>query len=116
MPCFSTRDSARESKMEIRAESIQTATGGSDCVDSFGHLSAIRYMNRSRRCQMLKKTSFLVTAALLFALHPLLAQQDTGVITGEVLDASGVPIGNASVEVKNTETGIVLRVSTGIEG
>src|SRR5579859_4125421 len=92
------------------------ATGKSDCADSSGRLSAIRYMNRSRRCPMLKKTSFLATAALLFALHPLLAQQDTGVITGEALDASGAPIGNASVEVKNTETGIVLRVSTGVDG
>jgi len=44
---------------------------------------------------MLRKTSFFVTAALLFALHPLPAQQDTGVITGEVLDASGAPVGNA---------------------
>ncbi len=36
---------------------------------------------------MLKKILFLCTAVLLFTL-PLLAQQDTGVITGEVLDAS----------------------------
>src|SRR5579871_4688578 len=65
---------------------------------------------------MLKRTSFLVMAALLSALHPLPAQQDTGVITGQVLDGSGAPIGNASVEVKNTGTGIVLRVNTGVEG
>ena len=65
---------------------------------------------------MLKKTCLPVIAALLFVLHPLLAQQDTGVITGDVLDPSGAPIGNASVAVKNSETGIVLRVSTGVEG
>ena len=55
-------------------------------------------------------------AALLFVMPPLLAQQDTGVITGEVLDASGAPIGNAAVQVRNTETGIVVRLDTGVEG
>src|SRR5215471_19355419 len=64
---------------------------------------------------MAKKTSFVVTA-LLLALHPLLGQQDSCVITGEVLDASGGPVGNASVEVKNTGTGIVVKIITGVEG
>src|SRR3974377_1652667 len=59
---------------------------------------------------------YLILAALLFVLHPLLAQQDTGLITGLVLDESGAPVANASVEVKNTGTGIVTRVSTGHEG
>ena len=59
---------------------------------------------------MLKKILFVFTALLLATL-PSLAQQDTGVITGEVLDESGAPIANASVEVKNTGTGIVSRVS-----
>jgi len=37
---------------------------------------------------------------LLVALNPSPAQQDTGVITGAILDASGAPIANAVVEVK----------------
>ena len=65
---------------------------------------------------MSNRGRYLILAALLFALHSLLAQQDTGVITGQVLDESGAPIANASVEVKNTGTGIVSRVSTGQEG
>ncbi len=65
---------------------------------------------------MFKNGRYLIFAALLFALHPLVAQQDTGLITGEVLDESGAPVANASVEAKNAGTGIVSRVTTGHEG
>ena len=65
---------------------------------------------------MLKTISLSVAAALLVALNPSPAQQDTGVITGAILDASGAPIANAVVEVKNAGTGIVLRVKAGAEG
>ena len=65
---------------------------------------------------MLKTISLSVAAALLVALNPSPAQQDTGVITGAILDASGAPIANAVVEVKNAGTGIVLRVKASAEG
>jgi hypothetical protein len=59
---------------------------------------------------------YLTILALSIALHPLPGQQDTGLITGQVLDESGAPIANASVEVKNIGTGIVSKVLTGQEG
>jgi len=65
---------------------------------------------------MLKTISLSVAAALLVALNPSPAQQDTGVITGAILDASGAPIANAVVEAKNAGTGIVLRVKASAEG
>src|SRR5215471_14521766 len=58
----------------------------------------------------------LTFAALLFTLHRLPAQQDTGLITGQVLDESGAPIANAAVEVRNTGTGIVSKVLTSHDG
>src|SRR6478609_5291470 len=66
--------------------------------------------------RMFKNGRYLITVALSLALHPLLGQQDTGLITGQVLDETGAPIANASVEVKNAGTGIVSKVSTGQEG
>ncbi len=65
---------------------------------------------------MFSNARHLMLTALLFAVHSLLAQQDTGLITGQVLDESGAPIANASVEIKNTGTGIVSKVKTGQEG
>jgi hypothetical protein len=53
---------------------------------------------------MFQNTRYLMLTALLFALHTSLAQQDTGLLTGKVLDESGAPIANASVEVKNIGT------------
>ena len=65
---------------------------------------------------MLKTISLSVAAALLVALNPSPAQQDTGVITGEILDASGAPIANAVVEVKNTGYRYCLAGQTSAEG
>src|SRR5437764_9146124 len=71
---------------------------------------------RSGEQRMFNNARQLILTALLFAVHSLLAQQDTGLITGQVLDESGAPIANASVEIKNIGTGIVSKVKTGQEG
>src|SRR5438067_370592 len=60
--------------------------------------------------------NLLSIAVLLTASKLLFAQQDTGLITGQVLDESGAPIANASVSIKNTETGIVSNITTDQEG
>jgi hypothetical protein len=65
---------------------------------------------------MFNSSRRLTIMTLVLSFHSLLAQQDTGVITGQVVDESGSPIANAAVEVKNTGTGIVSRVVTGQEG
>src|SRR5581483_1223508 len=65
---------------------------------------------------MFHNARYFAFTALLFALHPILAQQDTGVITGKVLDESSAPIANASVEVRNVGTGIAWKGLTSQDG
>src|SRR5215472_6610193 len=65
---------------------------------------------------MFQNARYSLLATLLLALGSLHAQQDTGVITGKVLDESGAPIANASVEVKNIGTGIASKVTTSQDG
>jgi hypothetical protein len=45
-----------------------------------------------------------------------LAQQDTATITGQVTDASGLPLVRASVSVTHRETNVVVRVTSGQDG
>jgi hypothetical protein len=65
---------------------------------------------------MFNMRRYLMIVALSLAFHPLCGQQDTGVITGKVLDESGAPIANASVEIKNVGTGIASKVITSQDG
>src|SRR4030081_2016581 len=48
--------------------------------------------------------------------HPLLAQQDTATITGQITDDSGLPLLNAAVSVTHRETNVVVRVTSGQDG
>ncbi len=58
----------------------------------------------------------VVLAVLAFGSLPLLAQFDTGTITGTVTDASGAVVANATVTVMNTGTGFRKRLVTDQSG
>src|SRR5260370_40409832 len=45
-----------------------------------------------------------------------LAQQDTGMITGQVTDANGFAVPDALVSVTSRDTNVGLKVSTGADG
>ncbi len=49
-----------------------------------------------------------LAAALLFLSAPVLAQQDQGVITGTIMDATGAVIPGAAVSIRETNTGITV--------
>jgi len=55
-------------------------------------------------------------SVLAFLSPTLLAQQDTATITGQVTDASGLPLVKASVSATHRETNVVVRVSSGQDG
>ena len=64
----------------------------------------------------------MIAAGLLFAVAialsvtPLLAQVDTGSITGTVTDPSGAVVGNAKETLTNEGTGAKLTTTTGSDG
>ena len=58
------------------------------------------------------KKKLCVLPALLFCTILSVAQQDTGIITGLVTDASGSPVLGATVSVKNRDTNVGITVST----
>ena len=62
------------------------------------------------------KKKLCVLPALLFCTILSVAQQDTGIITGLVTDASGSPVLGATVSVKNRDTNVGITVSTGSDG
>ena len=57
-----------------------------------------------------------VVLLLLLSALPLFAQADRGVITGLVTDSQGAPVANATVSVKDSNTGVVTDVKTSDSG
>src|SRR5262249_42670635 len=55
-------------------------------------------------------------AASLLSTAVLLALQDTGLITGTVIDVNGFAVPGALVSVTNRDTNVGLKVSTGTDG
>src|SRR6266852_5252142 len=53
---------------------------------------------------------------LLLCVPLLLAQQDTGMITGQVTDSTGSAVPDAAVTVVNRDTNIGAKFSTGSDG
>src|ERR1051326_6786604 len=53
---------------------------------------------------------------LLFGAAILLAQSDRGTITGTVSDPAGAVVADASVEARNTETGVITKVASSATG
>lgn len=48
--------------------------------------------------------------------RPLLAQTAEAAIVGQVVDLGGAPLGRATVEARNAETGYTLRLETNTAG
>jgi hypothetical protein len=60
--------------------------------------------------------SFLCLALLLLSVTLVQAQQETATITGEIKDAAGATIPQASITITNTQTGIRVKSVTSDEG
>ena len=60
--------------------------------------------------------AILATGLLLGAAAPLQAQVTTATIYGNVTDASGAPLRDAQIEVRNDATGATLAATTNDEG
>lgn len=63
---------------------------------------------------MIKKANLLVVsfALIIFLVPSLFAQVTGGSVTGSILDANGAVVPNATVTVKNKNTGVTLRAQT----
>ena len=67
---------------------------------------------RTTRMEMINK----ITLALLILPSALLAQTDSGLVTGFVSDPSGAVVVNAAVTLKSPQTGSAHKATTGASG
>ena len=106
-------------------ERVRPAAGGHPLSYSGPSGPFYQFLIIANLLGFLVKKLFLLRSCALFAmplaaipilLHPAMAQQITTEINGQVTDAAGAPLANATVTITDTRTGATQHITTNDQG